>query len=294
MPLSPAVRRSSLLLLPAAVLVTIGCNVNAALEEVVEARHLSSDLVVQFTKAADLSNLAVMADTDEASVAFAREARQRTAAAQKDAVALRPLLETLRFEEERQLLGAFESRFAEYQKLDGTVLDLAVENTNLKAQRLSFGAAQEAADAFARALEPFGQVGDTKEGWRLRAIAADARARAREIQALEAPHIAATEDSAMTGIEARMSAAAEAARRDLATLAASGQPGAQARLDAATAELDRLLRVNQEVIGLSRRNTNVRSLALALTEKRATVAACEESLHALQTALATRGYARTR
>jgi hypothetical protein len=116
----------------------------------------------------------------------------------------------------------------------------------------------------------------------------------REIQALEAPHIAATEDSAMTSIEARMSAAAEAARRDLAALAVPGQPGTRARLDAATAALEQLISLNQQLIGLSRRNSNVRSLALALTEKRTTVAACEESLHALQAALARRGYARTR
>jgi hypothetical protein len=50
-----------------------GCgDVNAALEKVSEARQLASDLLVQFTKASDAANRAVMADTDEASVAFAR------------------------------------------------------------------------------------------------------------------------------------------------------------------------------------------------------------------------------
>ena len=38
------------------------------------AQKLSADLLVQFTKAADAANRAVMADTDEASVAFAGEA----------------------------------------------------------------------------------------------------------------------------------------------------------------------------------------------------------------------------
>jgi len=52
-------------------LVLIGCDVNSALERVSEAQHLSADLLVQFTKAADAANRAVMADTDEASVEFA-------------------------------------------------------------------------------------------------------------------------------------------------------------------------------------------------------------------------------
>jgi hypothetical protein len=45
------------------------------------------------------------------------------------------------------------SRFAEYRVLDRKILDLAVENTNLKAQRLALGPAQEAADAFRDALK---------------------------------------------------------------------------------------------------------------------------------------------
>ena len=42
---------------------TAGCDVNSALEQVSEGRRLSADLLVQFTKAADTSNRAVMADS---------------------------------------------------------------------------------------------------------------------------------------------------------------------------------------------------------------------------------------
>ena len=94
-----------------------------------------------------------MADTDETSVAFAREAEQATQAVEKDSAALRPLLTALEYSNELRLLDEFDQRFAEYRKLDRSVLDLAVENTNLKAQRLSFGPAQEAADAFQNSLD---------------------------------------------------------------------------------------------------------------------------------------------
>jgi hypothetical protein len=52
--------------------------------------------------------------------------------------------------------------------------------------------------------------------------------------------------------------------------------------------------VNAQIIALSRRNTNVRSLALSLNQKRPLTTACEETLHALQDALAKHGYPRGR
>jgi len=278
----------------AAAIAVSACNVNAALEEVLEARHLSSDLQVQFTKAADDSNLAVMADTDEASTTFASDARRRTAAAQKDADALRPLLETLRFSEELKLLDQFRTRFSEYQKIDAGILELAVENTNLKAQRLSFGTSQDAVDALSKSLQDLESTDDSKDSWRVRALTARVVAHAREIQALQAPHIAQPDDGAMSKIEQRMSAAEMAARGDLKTLAEAVPPHLRPKVVAATTELDRLMEVNRQVIGLSRRNTNVRSLALALNQKRAAVAGCEEPLHALQQALAKRAYVGTR
>jgi hypothetical protein len=52
--------------------------------------------------------------------------------------------------------------------------------------------------------------------------------------------------------------------------------------------------LNAEIIALSRRNTNVRSLALSLDQKRTLTAACETSLRELQNALAKRGFTGTR
>jgi hypothetical protein len=52
--------------------------------------------------------------------------------------------------------------------------------------------------------------------------------------------------------------------------------------------------VNAEIITLSRRNTNVRSLALSLNQKGKATGACEESLRAIRAALAQRGFAGTR
>jgi hypothetical protein len=53
--------------------------VNAELARLSEARHLAGDLLVEFSRAADASNRAVMAESDAISVTFAHEADQANA-----------------------------------------------------------------------------------------------------------------------------------------------------------------------------------------------------------------------
>ncbi len=192
------------------------------------------------------------------------------------------------------MLDEFGSRFAEYRALDRSILELAVENTNLKAQRLSFGPAQEAADAFRDSLEAVAPLAPAKDTWRAKALVATAVASVREIQVLQAPHIAESDDAAMTRMEKRMATSEAAARGALEMLASLVPPASRPQLAAATAALDRFAGLNTQIIALSRRNTNVRSLALSLGKKRMLTAACEDSLRALQDALAKRGFSATR
>ena len=94
----------------------------------------------------------------------------------------------------------------------------------------------------------------------------------------------------MRTIETRMSAAERGARDELAALAPLVHPGARAELAAASGAFERLMAANKQILELSHRNTNVRSLAMALTQKRSVVTACEDSLRAVQEALAKRIY----
>jgi len=268
-----------------------GCrDVNVALGQLSEARHLSSDLLVAFTQAADAANRAVMAESDAQSVAYAREAEQGRQLVRKDIDALQPLLKDSKYADAARLLQEFVKQFDEYEALDRRVLELAVENTNLQAQRLSFGPAQAAADAFRDSVDKAAAGASPQEAWRAKALAANALAALREIQLLQAPHIADAEDAAMAGIEARMAAAEGSARRALETLRTVVPPGAQPHLASATAALDRFMSVNAQIVALSRRNTNVRSLALSLDQKRRLVDPCEQTLRSLRDSLATHGY----
>jgi hypothetical protein len=233
-----------------------------------------------------------MAGTDEKATEYVREAEQATQAVQRDAEALKPLLSG--YTAESRLLEEFNGRFSEYRELDRAILGLAVENTNLKAQRLSFGPAQKEADAFRDALESVARISPAKDAWQVKALTASALSAVREIQVLQGPHIAEADDAAMTRLEQRMASSEGLARGALQTLRGLLPPASRPQLDGAAAALGRFHDLNTQIIVLSRRNSNVRSLALSLGKKRVPTARCEESLHAIQDALSKRGFAGTR
>lgn len=286
--------RPVLFVVGAAILMA-GCykGAESVLERMSEAQKLAGELQLQFTRATDAANLAVMADTDEASAEFAGQAAERSQAVEKHAAALRPLLLGLMYSDEIRLLDEFDKRFAEYRKLDRTILELSVENTNLKAQRLSFGPAQEAADAFQSSLEAIVD-GAGEDAWRVRAFAWRALAAVRDIQTLQPRHIAEPTDDAMTQLEGKMAAAENIARTNLAALAPLLTSDAGSQMRVAQASLDSFLDQNRKILALSRRNSNVRSLSLTLGEKRRLTAQCEDTLRALDEALAKRGFVATR
>jgi hypothetical protein len=276
------------------VAVAAGCSDGSSLERLMEAQRLSSDLLVRFATATDAANRAVMAGNDEMAAEFAREAEQATEKVQRDADALKPLLAALGYTDESRLLEEFIGQFSEYRELDRAIRGLAVENTNLKAQRLSFGPAQKEADAFRDALESVARTSPAKDAAQVKALTATALSAVREIQVLQGPHIAEADDAAMTRLEERMASSEEWARGALQTLAGLLPPASRPQLDGATAALDRFHDLNAQLIALSRRNSNVRSLALSLGKKRMLTARCEETLHAIQDALRKRTFSGTR
>ena len=259
-----------------------------------EARRLAADLHVQFKEASDASNRAVMADTDEASVAFASDAEKAAQVIESDVAALAPQLASFGFPKEIQSLDGFRQHFTEYRTLDRQILALAVENTNLKAQHLSFGPAQQAADGFRDALGAIPPSVPPKDRCRAEGLVAKATLAVREIQVLQAPHIAEPDDAAMTRMEKEMADLDGVARDALAALAEVVPPGARPLLEPALPALDRFKEVSGQIVMLSRRNTNVRSLDLSLRAKPPLTAACDDSLRALQDALAAEGSTATR
>ena len=266
----------------------------AVLQQQVQARQLAADLHVQFTKAADAANRAVMADTDESSKAAASEAESAAKLVQSDVDHLQPIIASLGYADEKQHLADFKSRFAEYQKLDAEILPLAVQNTNLKAQQLSFNAGREAITAFRTALAAAAKAATGGQKCCVDALVQKAGAALLEIQVIQAQHIPESDDARMTQMEADMANLDREARAALADLQKAVPSSAAAQLTAASAALEKFATVNAEIVKLSRQNTNVRSLALSLGRKRTVTAQCDDTLRELQYALGRHEFRATR
>jgi hypothetical protein len=283
----------SLLAALVVVLATVACG-PAALTQQVEARRLAAELHVAFTKAAEAANRAVMADTDDASAAAVREAQDATQAVERALNELQPILTSLRYSDELRFLDTFKERFADYRRLDDEILPLAVENSNLKAQRLSFGPARQAAEEFRRSLNAAVKAAVPANTCCADALAAKAVGALLEIQVLYAPHIAEAEDAAMTRMEEEMAAAEATVQTTLGELRRLLGPAANAQLSAAIGALDRFQTTHREIIMLSRRNSDVRSLALSLGRKRTVTAIADDQLRALEESLAKHTFTGTR
>jgi hypothetical protein len=111
---------------------------------------------------------------------------------------------------------------------------------------------------------------------------------------LEARHIAESDDAAMTKMESAMKASEAGARKSLDSLAAQLPRAADQSLASATAALDRFMTANTEIVALSRRNSNVRSLALSMGKKRTVSAECQDLLQSLEDKLAAHHFSATR
>jgi hypothetical protein len=264
------------------------------LTQLVEARSAAAELHVRFTQAADASNRAVMADTDASAAAAAGEARTARGSVERQADSLNRLLQSLGYGDDLLALGRVRACFQEYRQLDDEILPLSVENTNVKAQRLSFGPAQEAADAFRRSLEAAVSTRIAGEAWHSQALASQAIGAVLRVQVLQAPHIAEADLAAMMQMEEEMSKLETDARSIIAELRHALPASAAPHLSAATGALDRFTTINKELIALSRRNSDVRSLALSLGRKRTVTAQCEADLKSLDEILNRHAFTATR
>jgi len=262
--------------------------------ELEQSRRIAANLRIQFNKSADASNRAVMADTDEVSIAFARDAGQTSKLIENDIVALAELLRSLQLPKEIRLLQEFKNHYSEYLAIDRNILGLAVENTNLKAQRLSFGPLREVADRLQDSLESIADSVGSKDRCRVDGLVAKAKLAVRGIQILHAPHIAEPEDAAMTGIERDLDKQQIAADDAIAELSKLIDATATKQMALAQKELEQFKELSHQIIGLSRRNSNVRSLDLALRTKLPLAAACDDGLRVLQYALSNEGSRATR
>ena len=237
--------------------------------------------------ASEAEKSAVLAITDKDSQTFADQARMATAEIERERTELGTLLATGGTQRERVLLAEFSQAFANLQHIDDEVLGLAVKNTNLKAYSLLFGPAAdtlaEMDAALARVLAK--RAAESPEAKRAMPLAFGARIGILRIQALLAPHIAEESDAKMDRMEASMSKEEMQVRKNLDGLVALEKRVGDADLATAASLFVRYGELKARILVLSRENTNVRSLALSLNQKRKAMILSLDALNALKQAI---------
>jgi hypothetical protein len=229
--------------------------------------------------ASEAEKSAVMAITDEDSQKYADQARAATADVERERNELGQLLDAGGTQREKDTLAQFSKSFTDFQRVDSDLLALAVKNTNIKAYNLAFG---PAADAITRLVSKSAPTPDARA---VAPLAFGAQTAALRIQALLAPHIAEESDAKMDAMEARMTRDDQEVRKDLDGMAALPMFNGDADLATAASAYARFSEVRAKIIPLSRENTNVRSLAISLDQKRKVMFLCQDALASLQQAI---------
>jgi hypothetical protein len=229
----------------------------------------------------EMEKNAVMARTDEESQKFVAPWLASAAAVDEKLKDLHSLVEASAMQDEKKLVVEFDTCWTELRRLDQTILQFTGQNTNLKAADLSRGRGAEVVQKFQSALLAVieASAGAPNESQVVR-YCYRAFAALFKIYALHSPHIAEASDEKMDEIEARMNTENNEISNFLNEL--SGAVG-QAQLDSllqAKEAFAEFMEVTAEMIVLSRKNSNIKSLELSLGRKRKVAAQCDEILAA--------------
>ena len=243
---------------------------------------LTGQLRAAIASAAEAEKSAVLANSDEDSMLFAKQAKAATALAEERRRALVSLLAASGTTREQELSAELTKAFAEFRRVDDELLELAVRNSNVKASALAYG---PAADAIAQLDGALAEIIDSAANQNVAVTAARAEAAALRMQALLPKHIAEESEPKMDALEARMSSEWQAVRVGMAALA-SLLPSGNSSLATAQASYAVMTGLKAQIILLSRENTNVRSLSLSLNQKRKVTLVCEDALVGLERAIA--------
>jgi hypothetical protein len=264
-------------------------------ENAVKKNQLVYTMRINLLASAEAEKSSVMADTDEASTAFAEQAVRASEAVEAARLEFGRLLEARSTPLEMKVFGEFSSSWNSLREVDREILPLAVQNTNLKALRLSFVPAADAVERMEAALNRMmDENASSAEAARITRLSDQALTGALKVYSLQAPHIAASADAKMDEIEARMKTLDEQVMDALNRLQALVDQASRPFVDEAKASYLDFREINAEIIELSRRNSNVRSFAVSLGQKRKVTAECQENLAALQAAVQSTEFKATR
>ena len=257
--------------------------------------EIISRMRLNLFKAVEAEKSAVIADTDEASQAFAVQAQKAGQELEKDLRELDGLVKKDPSSQEQKLMQEFKGSWQDYRKTDQQLLDYAVKNTNIKAAKLSFEQGSQSMKRFEDALNELGAgKSASRDEIQITRLVGEALVAAVKIHYLHAPHIAAANDDQMDKLEGEIKKNQEKIKKSLDQLRSLVPAKKQGALQKARMADEELMKVTEKVIELSRQNTNIKSFELSLGRKRKITAQCDEILLGLQETVRGRSFKVTR
>ena len=251
---------------------------------------LLSSMRVHLLEAIEAEKNAVLAITDEASEDFAAQARQAADGVESSRKEIESIIHQEKLPRETEMINEFNLCWSHYRKLDETILDLAIQNTNFKAQKIS---ATQGAQEMARFEESLNRLihRNTNGSQCNKAVmlSYEALTAGLKIFALHKPHIEEADDQKMDKIEQSINSYDESARKALGSLRSIADSGDNEDLKNAETAYERFMNLTGEVLKLSRMNTNIKSAELSLGKKRLISSQCQEILATLQETVQAQG-----
>jgi hypothetical protein len=253
--------------------------------------EILSQMRINLHKSVEMEKNAVMALTDEESQDYAGQSLASSAAVEQDLTQIQSLVDATHLQDEEKFVNEFKNCWMEFRRLDQIILELAVQNTNLKAAFLSRGKGAEAMQRFERALkEVMRLTSQTPKEDRVAAIAWHAIAACGQILNMHGSHIAEISNEKMDQIEMQIKMEEKEVLLSLEELLGSIDKENQQTLLPAKTAFSEFMDVTAQVLEFSRKNSNVKSLELSIGKKRIISTQCAEVLAAFQNAVKSRPF----
>ncbi|MFH0781760.1 MAG: MCP four helix bundle domain-containing protein [Pseudomonadota bacterium] len=258
---------------------------------VIKKSEILSQMHLNLHKSIEMEKSAVMALNDDESQNYADQSRASSAAVEKDLLRIQSQVDATSLQDEKKLVDEFTSCWVKFRKLDQIILELAVQNTNLKAVTLSQGKGVEAVQRFEFALKDVMRSNlQTPKEDQVNGSAWHAIAACLEILNMHNSHIAEISNEKMDLIEMQIKAAEKEVESCLEELVGIADTENQDVLLQAKTAFSEFMTVTARVQELSRENSNAKSLELSLGKKRMISAECAEVLAAFQNVVRNRPF----
>lgn len=240
--------------------------------------------------AVDQEKNALLSPSQTEARQFLDAAREAMAGVRRDMGRLTQLVEETDFAKEMAALATVNADFEDMAGVDTSLRSLAGRNTNLRAAQLSRTEAALAASRLQQALTPVIDAADCQASQdALRIVTA-----ALSVLSLHAQHIDEKTAAGMDTLEAAMNRQNSRAQAAFDRLSGLSLPAVATVLPQARAAYADFWRVTQEVLALSRENTNIEAEALAMGKKRLITAKALADLTGLQDVVAQKEFSATR